>query len=86
MEQIQDRQIPLARRNKEKFLAATAADLVEESRPMEARWFNEIVVAGNRLVVSCLVIKDPLHKSEWVLLADLCGASVATIYRLYRSR
>lgn len=81
---------PLARHYKGKIIAATAADrgetFVADGRPLQARWFDKIVVAGSNLVVSCLVIKDPRYKNEWVLLTDLCDASAETIYRLYCSR
>ena len=81
---------PLARQYRERILAATPADreenFVEDGRPMEAKWFDKIVVAGSNLVVSCLVIKDPRYKNEWILLTDLRRASAATVYALYRSR
>lgn len=81
---------PLARHYKGKILAATPADreenFVENGRQMEAKWFDKIVIAGSNLVVSCLVIKDPRYKNEWVLLTDLSRASAATVYQLYCSR
>jgi hypothetical protein len=59
---------------------------MENGRQLQAKWFDKIVVAGCSLVVSCLVIKDPRYKNEWVLLTDLCKASAETVYRLYCSR
>ena len=54
---------PLARQYREWILAATPADreenFVEDGRPMEAKWFDKIVVAGSNLVVSYL---DPILK------------------------
>ncbi len=81
---------PLARHYKGKILGATPPDreenFVENGRPMEAKWFDKIVVAGSSREASCLVIKDPRYKNEWVLLTDLSDASAETVYRLYCSR
>jgi len=84
---------PTDRQYRGKRLAATTADRTEtfayhayQGRQLRAKWFDQIVVSGCPLVVSCLVVHDPRYKSPWVLLTDLVDASAETLFLLYRSR
>jgi hypothetical protein len=58
---------------------------VYQGRILSASWFESLVVKDCSLCFSCVVIRDPLYATPWVLLTNL-AETAETIFLLYRSR